>query len=565
MEVPPFSSIAQINAPYSNLSVNEKRNYAKGITSLTSPNVFENSTARAIASSHTGNDIDFKLVDLARGFEMLEGQVMYPFRSKLDLEYSKVDPFFWNGSRGDPNINVNANLIGTPLGVSTLEDPRLTFVKNVLKLREFQGEENTSYDNYLKELLMTNTEKGSNYYYNQLEMLNQGLADYSRKKRSKNSDIPDIVFSKSNLKGELRRPPKGEVPLSSYTQERKKRIPIILESQSALSYRTPRAQRFNTIGKINHPINEHSSNIINTYNDNTESRSSDTAVNTSLSTSYSSSLNSRSNSQLNQTLSRNNQQGIIDLLIGNDDTARVNFDQYALTQTQVPFTDAEDDALLYTTGNSGIFSNLTTIKDQSQSNISQNIVSPNASVSIDNIIASTKSPNQTIIDPKGVPITTEIVRADSTSTPGKMVSLDDSTISPIISPLNQSNNSILNISLPPTPAIASSPKQLFPNTPEAHIVEVTGDGRRRKISTTPPDPTLLPFTNTESYLAEMRKKRTSTTPPDPSSFPDLNAGNRDQILQAMLQHRKRKDTTFEMTGVVAKRQDLNATLDMSLG
>lgn len=243
METPPPSSVAEVNVPYSNKTHSQKLIAIKGIYSPTVPNLFQYSKSREVAGSNTGSEIDFKIAQTMNGHRILQGQTMYPFRNKLDLEYSKVDPFFHNGTFGDPNINVNANLIGTPLGVSTLEDPRLTYTKSILQLKEHIGNETKSYDDYLKQLFMLNTEKGLNYYYNQLQLLDQDLSDYSRTRRNLNPDsVLAINFSKSLPIGELRRPPKGSVPLSSYKNEKRKSIH--LESYNAHTLNNVRATKY---------------------------------------------------------------------------------------------------------------------------------------------------------------------------------------------------------------------------------------------------------------------------------------------------------------------------------
>lgn len=200
MQVPPVSSIAQIPLQFPDATLKEQVSAANSIFSPTAPNFSQYSSQRQEAASVTSLDREFKIPEIAEGHRILQGYLLYPFHNKAELEYSKVDPFFYNGSNGDPNENVISNLIGTPLGADALEDPRLTFVKSVLALKEHIGHNSLHYDEYLKQLYLFNTDKGQNYYTNQLEQLDTDLANYSRTLRGNNNAkelFPDIRINKS--------------------------------------------------------------------------------------------------------------------------------------------------------------------------------------------------------------------------------------------------------------------------------------------------------------------------------------------------------------------------------
>lgn len=265
MEVPPLSSISQIDAPITNLTYNEKLIASRAVQGPIVPNFFEFSSSRDQATSYTGLRNDFKIDLIKEGNRILQGQIMYPFRNKMDLEYSTVLPFFYNGTEGDPNININANLIGTPLGVTTLEDPKLTYTRNILKLKEMQANESVSYDNYLKELYLTNTEKGANYYINQLDSLDQGLSNYSRRKRSLQKSVEDIQFTKQIPYGDLTKIPRNNYPISSYTKKLNEkndtRKSVRFETISPYTYSNSRANKFLAHAPTQNNIHSHHSDF----------------------------------------------------------------------------------------------------------------------------------------------------------------------------------------------------------------------------------------------------------------------------------------------------------------
>lgn len=196
MEIPPSSSFAQSTALFSGLS---RDDVTKSILSI-GPEPERNSHLYSnnviVAASMTGELQDFKYDDFREAYRMMNGPPKYPFQSIAQISNSKFDPYYFDGSENDPNFNVNENFIGTPLGTSLLEDPRLSYVKNIMTLKEYQGQADQLNDSYLKELYMVNSEKGSNYYINMLERQQQALEYWSREGRaSKNKTIPGIAFT----------------------------------------------------------------------------------------------------------------------------------------------------------------------------------------------------------------------------------------------------------------------------------------------------------------------------------------------------------------------------------
>jgi hypothetical protein len=206
MEIPPSSSIAQSTAFFSGLSRTDVENSILSIGPEPERNSHLHSTNMKVAASMTGELQDFKYEDYKEAYRLMNGPPKYPFQSIAQISNSKFDPYYFDGSENDPNFNVNENLIGTPLGTSVLEDPRLSYVKNIMTLKEYQGRADQLNDTYLKELYMVNSEKGSNYYINMLERQQQALEYWSREGRaSKNKTIPGIAFTYNLPAGETQR------------------------------------------------------------------------------------------------------------------------------------------------------------------------------------------------------------------------------------------------------------------------------------------------------------------------------------------------------------------------
>lgn len=206
MEIPPSSSIAQSTAFFSGLSRTDVENSILSIGPEPARNSHLHSTNMKVAASMTGELQDFKYEDYKEAYRLMNGPPKYPFQSIAQISNSKFDPYYFDGSENDPNFNVNENLIGTPLGTSVLEDPRLSYVKNIMTLKEYQGRADQLNDTYLKELYMVNSEKGSNYYINMLERQQQALEYWSREGRaSKNKTIPGIAFTYNLPAGETER------------------------------------------------------------------------------------------------------------------------------------------------------------------------------------------------------------------------------------------------------------------------------------------------------------------------------------------------------------------------
>lgn len=202
MEIAPPSSFSQVSALFNDTSEQQRIRELAGLYPIETPNIHYHSSDFQQASSHTGLDVEFRTADTHEGHRLLNGPLLYPFQSTAQIFNHKFDPFYYDGSELDTSFNVQENLIGTPLGATNLEDPRMSYVKNMLQMKELHGANHPLDDTYLKELFMVNTEKGSNYYQAQLDKLDASMSNYSRMGRySKQKPLHDIQFSQNIATG----------------------------------------------------------------------------------------------------------------------------------------------------------------------------------------------------------------------------------------------------------------------------------------------------------------------------------------------------------------------------
>lgn len=202
MEIPPSSSFAQSTALFSDLSHDAQMKSMAGVfpTEPYNKHIYSGDITQAV--SHTGLDKEFRTSDLHEAHRIFNGALQYPFQDKAQIFHHKFDPSYWDGSELDGDYNIQENLIGTPLGASTLEDPRLSYVKNMLIMKEMHGANDPLSNDYIKDLYMINAEKGSNYYQNQLSKLEGSMANYSRTNRYINhKPLAGIAFTQSVATG----------------------------------------------------------------------------------------------------------------------------------------------------------------------------------------------------------------------------------------------------------------------------------------------------------------------------------------------------------------------------
>lgn len=212
MEIPPDSSFAQSTALCAGRSRQDVMNSILFQFPTSDSNTILLSSDAAVAASSTGDLTDFKYDNFREAYRMMNRPPKYPFQNIAQISNYKFDPYYFDGSENQANFNINENLIGTPLGTSLLEDPRLSYVKNLLTLREYEGQADQLNDSYIKELYMVNSEKGANYYQNMLENQKVALDNWSREGRKrKNIPIQGIAFTHNLPAGETARTKKKRI------------------------------------------------------------------------------------------------------------------------------------------------------------------------------------------------------------------------------------------------------------------------------------------------------------------------------------------------------------------
>lgn len=197
MEFQPPSSISQANALFRGVTQQEVKNDIMRIYPLIPVRATDEGMDRMIATTSTSEANDFHEANMGEGYRLLNGQLTNPFQRVAQLFNNKTDPFYLDGSESNPNAfdNVQENLIGHPMGVTELEDPKLSFTSNMILLKELKGATHNWSDDYLKELFQTNVDKGANYYQKQATL---HRADFQNSlqlmKASQNNIIHDSVL-----------------------------------------------------------------------------------------------------------------------------------------------------------------------------------------------------------------------------------------------------------------------------------------------------------------------------------------------------------------------------------
>ena len=221
MEISPIASFSQATSYFSNLSEQEIRDSILNQFPYTEPNVLTESSNRRMATSVTGDRAQFKEKDFIEANKLFHGRLQYPFQSTAEITNHKFDPYYLDGSEFTENFNVQENLIGTPLGTTELEDPRLTMTKSLLYLKQVQGERSLDYDAYIKHLYAANTEKGSTYYQEQIQNELDNMDSISRTGRKRRyAPMNTFAFTSSIPMGDVshkRKYIRKDVVLSSIT------------------------------------------------------------------------------------------------------------------------------------------------------------------------------------------------------------------------------------------------------------------------------------------------------------------------------------------------------------
>ena len=245
MEIPPESSYAQCSALFTGYSSGDVNKKILSLTPDPGFNFLNESTNRQVAYTSTGSISDFRIDDFKEASKIFNGIQKYPYSNSAQIFNYKFDPYYFDGSENEPNFNVQENLIGTPLGTSLLEDPRLTYTKNLLLLKEYQGQEQQLNDAYIKELYMVNTEKGSTYYQNMLERQQNALDAWSRRGRSKKQPLDSIVFTYNQP--QIGRPPRDKQKEQMSLPRQKRKHVQTIYSATPLVQRNFRQQQMDRL------------------------------------------------------------------------------------------------------------------------------------------------------------------------------------------------------------------------------------------------------------------------------------------------------------------------------
>lgn len=208
MEIPPPSTFAETTAYFTGFTEDEQKAMILSFYPEPFPNKHLDSLDRSQAITKTSEEESFKTEDYVEAYKMISGQLQYPFQSVAEVMNHQYDPSYFDGSEGVVNFNVQENLIGLPMGsVNELLDPRVSYIDNLLKAKEYQGQNDPLDDSYIKSLFMTATEKGQNYYYNQLQDLKEALGTYSRESDIKNRrQLEEIHFLRNVNRGDMEHP-----------------------------------------------------------------------------------------------------------------------------------------------------------------------------------------------------------------------------------------------------------------------------------------------------------------------------------------------------------------------
>lgn len=204
MEIPPSSSVAQISAYFTGFSEEEKQKQFLDIHPFTAPFKPTNSLDIIPAASSSGLPTEFKTEDFKYAWQMYLGQLMYPFDNIAQVTHHQFDPLYFDGSEERAAaFNVQENLISLPLDSPQLVDPRVSYIDSLMKMREYTAGNIPLDSSYLNTLFMSTTEKGANYYLNQLKDLDEALGKKAREGYAiKNSvEIPEDVFRRHAVRG----------------------------------------------------------------------------------------------------------------------------------------------------------------------------------------------------------------------------------------------------------------------------------------------------------------------------------------------------------------------------
>lgn len=206
MEIQQPSSVAQATALFTGLTQNQVRDTIKRIYPYPpiNTNLSKNIIKEAVSS--TGTFKDFREKDYIEAHRLLQGVITNPWQSIHDIESGKADPFYYDSGISDIQ-DIQQNTIGTVTGASEVNDPRLGFTENLLKMKIFKKKlDNDHSYAYLTNLFLTQVENGATYYQTQAMRQNEAFNSHMTSKRISQPPIDHHTFIKNVNMGNMHPP-----------------------------------------------------------------------------------------------------------------------------------------------------------------------------------------------------------------------------------------------------------------------------------------------------------------------------------------------------------------------
>lgn len=205
MQIQPPNSVGQATALFTGLTRDQVLDSIKRIQPFRPINTNLHSKNALAASSVTSSSTDFREKDMIEAHRLLQGIVTNPWLSVHDIRQGKTDPFYYDAGLSDIR-DLEQNKIGRVTGAPEVNDPRHSFVENLLKLKIYQrGVDNDLRGDYLKNLFLTQLENGSTYYQTQAMRQNESLAKLHVEKSMNSTPISKDV-ALSHIPGTMKPP-----------------------------------------------------------------------------------------------------------------------------------------------------------------------------------------------------------------------------------------------------------------------------------------------------------------------------------------------------------------------
>lgn len=207
MENPPNLTFSEVTSVFSGLDHEQQRQELLNAFPYEQSNQITSDSNFSQARSVTSDAAQFKSEIFQEGARIFNGTLLYPFESTAELWTNKTDPFYFDGSENNSVFHLQENLIGRTLGSDLLEDPNKTYAENLLIMKENHGKQMILNDDYVKNLFMLNTSKGSQYYARSIQREAENLAAHTREERQrKNANIVEPNYTRDFPTGQFEHP-----------------------------------------------------------------------------------------------------------------------------------------------------------------------------------------------------------------------------------------------------------------------------------------------------------------------------------------------------------------------